>query len=136
MTTVFTCVDYNSSFFTSPQGALYKLTCTKGLHFIIILVASKLYSDSVHVELALHIAIIHCAIRGCTACATYFSQGFWYGTLPYPIMFKDVKLLAALMSNVRWCKSHAHISFLSEVIEFLYVATQHERNIAIAYCCL
>ena len=27
---------------------------------------------------------------------------------------------------MQWCESHAHISFLSKVIEFLYVTTQYE----------
>ena len=40
------------------------------------------------------------------------------------MMFEDAKLLTALISAAQWCKPHAHISFLSEVIEFLYVATQ------------
>ena len=55
-----------------------------------------------------------------------FSQGFWYDTLPCPIMFEGTKLLAALPSAVEWHKSRAHILFLSEVI---YVPTQHERGI-------
>ena len=39
-------------------------------------------------------------------------------------MFEDAKLLATLTSAVEWYKSRAH-TFLSEVIEFLYVTTQH-----------
>ena len=46
----------------------------------------KLYS--VHVELALHIALIHSAIRGCMLCAIDYSRGFWYGTLPCSFMFE------------------------------------------------
>ena len=36
----------------------------------------------VHVELAMCIALIHCATRGSVPYAIDFSQGFWYGTLP------------------------------------------------------
>ena len=77
------------------------------------------YYTPVHVELALRIALINCAIRGCTPYTIDFSRGFWYMVpLPRHIMFEDAKLLAALMSAVQWCKSHAHISFQSKVIEF------------------
>ena len=74
----------------------------------------------VHIELPPHNALIHCSIRavhrGCTVCTIDFSRGFWYGTLPCPMMFESAKLLAASMSAVEWYKSRAHISFLSEVI--------------------
>ena len=61
----------------------------------------------------------HCAntIRRYTACTIDFSRGFWYGTLPCLCTFKGAKLLTASMSAVEWCKSRAHISFLSEVIQ-------------------
>ena len=54
----------------------------------------------VHVELTLHIALIHCAICGCTPCAIDFSRGFWYGTLSCSITFKGAKLLSASTSAV------------------------------------
>ena len=77
---------------------------------------------SVHVELALRIALIHWAIHGCTSCAIDFSWCFWYGTLSCPFTFEGAKLLATSASGVEWCKSHAHSSFLSEVIQILICA--------------
>ena len=72
----------------------------------------------VHVELALHIALIHCAIGGgCTPCAIDYSWGFRYGTLPCPITFEDTKLLAILISAAQWCKSHVHNLLQSKVIQ-------------------
>ena len=45
------------------------------------------------------------------------------------MMFESAKLLAASMSSVEWYKFHAHISFLSEVIQILMWANSHERGI-------
>ena len=84
---------------------------------------------SVHIELASHIALIHCAIHRYTPCTIGFSQGFWFSILPSPFMFVDAKLLAVSKSAVEWYKSHAHNSFLSEVIQY-YVPTHHEQSIA------
>ena len=39
-----------------------------------------------------------------------------------------LKLLAASTSTIEWYKSSAHISFLSEVIQILYVPTQCEKG--------
>ena len=64
----------------------------------------------------------HCTIHECTACAIDFSRGFWYGTLPCPITFESAKLLAASTRAVEWYKSHAHTSFLSEVIQIFICA--------------
>ena len=57
---------------------------------------STIYTYLIHVELPLHIALIHCNICTCMQrckdvqhAPTDFSRGFWYGTLPYPITFKS-----------------------------------------------
>ena len=59
------------------------------------------------------------AWRRCTACTIDFSQGFWYDTLPCPMMFESAKLLATSTRALEWYKSCAHISFLSKVIQIL-----------------
>ena len=87
----------------------------------------------IHVELAPCIALIHCAIRGCTACTIdRLSLRFWYGILPCPITFEGAKLLATSTSTLEWHKSHAHISFLSKVIQIIYAPTQRERGIVLS----
>ena len=58
-------------------------------------------TNSIHVKLALRVALIHCAICGCMPCCIDFSQGFWYDTLPCPFTFKGAKVLAASMSAVK-----------------------------------
>ena len=91
---------------------------------ILWLISLALYS--VHVELSLCIALIHCAIHGYAPCAIDFSRGFWYSTSPCPFMFVGTTLLTASTSAVEWCKPCAHTSFLSEVIQVL---TQREQGI-------
>ena len=51
------------------------------------------------------------------------------------MMFDGTKLLAALMSTAQLCKSHAHISFQSKFVEFLYVATQREAKYSTQLLC-
>ena len=49
------------------------------------------------------------------------------------MMLEGAKLLAASMSAVEWCKSCAHISFLSEVIQInMGQLLQCEQGIGIA----
>ena len=80
------------------------------------------YVYSIHVELPPRIGLMHCSsvcgcmVRGYMVCAVDFSRGFWYGTLPCPIIFKGAKLLAASTNAVEWYKSHIHASFESEVL--------------------
>ena len=51
-------------------------------------------------------ALIHYAIRKYKPWID-FSQGFWYSTLPYPIMYiQGTKLLVASMGAVELCKFH------------------------------
>ena len=54
-------------------------------------------------------------------CAIDFTQGFWYGTLPYPFAFEGDKLLITSMIAVECYKSRAHILFLFEVNSNFYM---------------
>ena len=64
----------------------------------------------------------------CTPCAIDYSRGFWYSTLPCPFTFEGAKLLAASISATQWCKSHAHISFQSQVIFYICQLNVKEYN--------
>ena len=95
------------------SNCMYYFTCTSHLEFNL----------SVHVGMILYIVHIelapHCTIRGYMLCAIDFSWGFWYDTLPCPFTFEAAKLLGTPTSVVKWYKSHAHNSFLSQLFKFI-----------------
>ena len=89
----------------------------------LFIVYDHIYIYLVHVELPLCIALIHCFISGTGVqhAPETLAEVSGNSALPCPFVFESAKLLATSTSAVEWYKSHAHILFLSEVIQILQI---------------